>query len=84
MSVRSRSHALLWNQAEGTISLFDTREDPHEQRNLAESNPELRDELRDRLQLHQAELKKAGTLLTRQEELTREEIERLQSLGYLQ
>lgn len=84
LSVRSKSHALLWNDADGAISLFDTREDPLEQRDLAESNPELRDELRDRLQLHQAELKKAGTLLTRQEELTREEIERLQSLGYLQ
>ena len=84
MSVRSKSHALLWDRAEGTVALFDTREDPQERRNLAESNPEPRDELKGRLQLHQSELQRAGTLLTRQEELTGEEIERLRSLGYLQ
>ncbi len=84
MSVRSKSYALLWDHAEGTMALFDTREDPQERRNLAESNPEPHDELKGRLQLHQSELQRAGTLLTRQEELTGEEIERLRSLGYLQ
>jgi hypothetical protein len=64
--------------------LFDTRADPREQRNLAESDPELRDQLLDRLQAHPAQLKEAGTLLEVRGELTEEDVERLRSLGYLQ
>jgi len=73
---------VLIRRADGSVELYDHREDPREQRNLADEAPEVVAELTDRLRERRAQRKGAGSGTERREidEATREQLE---ALGYL-
>ena len=74
----------IWNAQPATVELYDLREDPREQRNLAGQRPELTAAIREHATawLEACAARSIGEA-PEQEELTPEQLERLRTLGYV-
>lgn len=81
-SVRTADHKLIADLDSDDLWLYDMREDPLEQRNLAARQPELAQELRALLLEHLEELDRRGAIEVEQSVVTEEELRRLEALGY--
>jgi arylsulfatase A-like enzyme len=89
-TIRSEGYKLVahWEDGPGSdpkLALFDLRDDPHEDVDLAAERPELRDKLFARLEARYAEIERQGPVLLhgwRKMPATLES--RLRSLGYLE
>ncbi len=76
--VRNSRFKLCFNRTTGEELLFDLESDPGEMNNIKEKHPGLVKELGDRLKRFRTSVREAGTVGPR----SKEEIERMKSLGY--
>ena len=81
-SIRTRTHKLLFDIDTGEIRLFDLVSDPREQRDVAADQPELAQDLKDRLAAHISDSLADGTLESELAEVSQEVQQRLRELGY--
>jgi len=82
--VRSPSHKLIQDMANGTSNLFDLREDPGERHDIAAKSPRITFELSEILERHLSDAAKHPGVGRAQAEIPAEDEERLRALGYLQ
>jgi arylsulfatase len=85
VSVQDARHKLIWipTPQPARHQLFDLEADPGERRNLIKENPALFERLHKVLEEHLRKLERTETLLEAGGTLTREEIEKLKALGYV-
>jgi arylsulfatase A-like enzyme len=83
-SVRTSGHKLVYDLDTNREELFDMAEGGAELVDVAEREPGVADELRDRLLTHISESVAGGTLEQETAEIPQELRERLEALGYLQ
>ena len=82
-AIRTRSWKLIQNMNPVSVELYDLSKDPMEQKNVAETFPDVKRSLEDRLSRWKDRLKSsAGD--SGQVKLTEKQIERLRSLGYVE
>jgi len=81
----TRGFKLIENQNTGALELYDLSSDPGERRDLAQSRPELVEELRGELALLETELGRLGNSLrsSAPAPLDPQTLERLRAMGYI-
>ena len=74
----------IWNVEPATVELYDLREDPGEQHDLAAAQPDLATAIRETATAWLEECRaRAGAVVPEQGELTPEQLERLRTIGYV-